>query len=66
MSAYSVTVRRRGTSPLTVTLLVGAATPGDAAQLATAVAERDRGGMFEAGRVRLARVAAGTELDAIG
>jgi hypothetical protein len=55
MEPYRVVVRRRGVSPLTLTLVVRAASAADAAGLAAAVAERDRGGMFEAGRVRPAR-----------
>ena len=62
MVPYQVTVRRRGSSPLTLTMLVGAASRDDAAGLATALAEHERGGMFEAGRVRVAPDA--SELDA--
>ncbi len=62
MIPYQVTVRRRGPSPLTLTMLVGADTRDDAAGLATALAEHERGGMFEAGRVRVAPDA--SELDA--
>ena len=62
MVPYQVTVRRRGPSPLTLTMLVGAESREDAASLATALAEHERGGMFEAGRVRVAPDA--TELDA--
>jgi hypothetical protein len=61
MIPYQVTVRRRGSSPLTLTMLVGASTRNEAAGLATGLAERERGGMFEAGRVRVAPEA--TELD---
>ena len=42
-------------------MLVGAASRDDAAGLATAVSEHERGGMFEAGRVRVAPDA--SELD---
>jgi hypothetical protein len=52
MSPYFVTVRRRGVAPLTVTMLVRADDPDAAAGLASVLAERDRGGMFEAERVR--------------
>jgi hypothetical protein len=62
MVPYQVTVRRRGPSPLTLTMLVGAGSREGAAGLATALAEHERGGMFEAGRVRVAPDA--TELDA--
>ena len=62
MVPYQVTVRRRGPSPLTLTMLVGAESREGAASLATALAERERGGMFEAGRVRVAPDA--SELDA--
>ena len=61
MVPYQVTVRRRGPSPLTLTMLVGAASSRDAAGLATALAEHERGGMFAAGRVRVAPDA--SELD---
>lgn len=61
MIPYQVTVRRRGSSPLTLTMLVGAESREDAAGLATGLAEHERGGMFEAGRVRVAPDA--TELD---
>jgi hypothetical protein len=62
MVPYQVTVRRRGPSPLTLSMLVGAESREGAASLATALAEHERGGMFEAGRVRVAPDA--TELDA--
>ena len=55
-------MRRRGSSTLTLTLLVGADSREGAASLATALAEHERGGMFEAGRVRVAPDA--SELDA--
>ncbi len=61
MIPYQVTVRRRGSSPLTLTMLVGAGSREAAAGLATALAEHERGGMFEAGWVRVAPDA--TELD---
>jgi hypothetical protein len=61
MIPYQVTVRRRGSSPLTLTMLVGAGTRDEAAGLATGLAEHERGGMFEAGRVHVAPEA--TELD---
>ncbi len=55
MAPFQVTVRRRGVSPLTLTMVVSAESAGQAAGLATTVAEFERGGMFEAGRVRRAR-----------
>ena len=62
MTPFQVTVRRRGPSPLTLTMLVGARSREEAAGLATGLAEHERGGMFEAGRVRVAPDA--SELDA--
>ena len=59
MTPFQVTVRRRGVSPLTLTMVVTAASPDQAAGLATTVAESERGGMFEAGRVRPARQSRG-------
>ena len=53
-SPYLVHVRRRGVSPLDTQLLVRAPTRAAAAKLATCIAERNRGGMFEATRVRRA------------
>ena len=53
-SPFQVTVRRRGVSPLTLTMVVAADDARQAAGLATTVAELERGGMFEAGRVRRA------------
>ena len=49
--AYRVVVRRRGVSPLRVHLHVRAESPRAAGELASAIAERDRGGMFEAAKV---------------
>ena len=63
MVPYEVTVRRRGPSPLTVTMLVGAGSRDAAAGLATALAEHERGGLFEAARIRVAPDA--SELDAV-
>lgn len=54
MSSYQVTVRRRGVSPLTLTMLVAARSRDEAGGIAAALAENQRGGMFEAGRVRSA------------
>jgi hypothetical protein len=61
MIPYQVTVTRRAPSPLTLTMLVGADSRDAAAALATGLAEHERGGMFEAGRVRVALDA--SELD---
>ena len=62
MTSYRVTVRRRGVSPLNLTLVVAAQSRDEAAGIATALAESRRGGMFEAGRVR--SVGAGAAVDA--
>jgi predicted transcriptional regulator len=51
---YYVTVERRGLSPLQTQLLVRAATHQAAGELASCIAERARGGMFEATKVRRA------------
>jgi hypothetical protein len=51
---YYVAVERRGVSPLQTQLLVRAATPQAADELASCIAERARGGMFEAINVRRA------------
>jgi hypothetical protein len=55
MSAYFVTVERRGVSPLKLKLLVRAESKDAAGGLASAIAERERGGTFEPARVRAAR-----------
>jgi hypothetical protein len=54
MAPYFVTVRRRGVSPLKQRLLVRATSGRMAGELATWLAERDRGGMFEPVHVRRA------------
>lgn len=65
MSSFRVSLRRRGVSPLSLTMVVAAASREEAAGLAVAVAEHERGGMFEAGRVKaLGPVAAGAAVDA--
>jgi hypothetical protein len=65
MSSFQVTVRRRGVSPLTLSMLVNAQSRDEAAGIATALAESERGGMFEAGRVKsLGAVAPGVLVDA--
>jgi hypothetical protein len=51
---FYVTVERHGTSPLEAQLLVRAPTPEAAGELASCVAERQRGGMFEPRKVRRA------------
>jgi hypothetical protein len=51
---YHVTVERRGVSPLRTRLLVRAPTHQAAGELASCIAERGRGGMFEATKVRRA------------
>ena len=65
MSSFQVTVRRRGVSPLTLSMVVNAHTRDEAAGIAMALAESERGGMFEAGRVKsLGTVASGVLVDA--
>ena len=65
MTSYQVSVRRRGVSPLGVTMVVAARSREEAAGIATALAENQRGGMFEPGRVRpLGRAGAGAAVDA--
>ena len=56
MNPYSVTVRRRGVPELEMRLLVQESSKLAAGELATAIAERRHGGMFEARRVRRALV----------
>lgn len=53
-TAYRVTVERRGVAPLDAQLVVRASSKRAAAELASWIAERKRGGMFEATNVRLA------------
>jgi hypothetical protein len=53
-TAYFVTVERRGVSPLEVQLLVRAPSKQAAGELASSIAERRRGGFFEATKVRRA------------
>jgi hypothetical protein len=52
MTAYFVTVRRRGVPRLDVTLLVRADSREAAAELAAGIAELRHGGVFESHRVR--------------
>lgn len=52
MSSFQVTVRRRGVSPLTLSMVVNARSREEAAGIATSLAESGRGGMFESGRVK--------------
>jgi hypothetical protein len=51
---HFVTVERRGVSPLEVQLLVRAPSKQAAGELASWIAERGRGGFFEATKVRWA------------
>lgn len=51
-TAYRVTVERRGVAPLGAQLVVRAASKRAAAELASWIAERERGGIFEATKVR--------------
>jgi hypothetical protein len=62
VTPYEVMVRRGGPWRLTLNMLVGARSRDDAAALATALAARERGGVFVAERVRVALEAG--ELDA--
>jgi hypothetical protein len=55
MSAYFVTVKRQGVSPLKLELLVRAESKDKAGELAAAIAESQSGGMFNASRVRPAK-----------
>ena len=65
MSSFRVSLRRRGVSPLSLTMVVAAASREEAAGIAVALAEHERGGMFEAGRVKgLGPVSAGAVGDA--
>jgi hypothetical protein len=63
MSAYFVTVERRGVSPLKLRLLVQAESEAAAGGLAAAIAERERGGMFEPARVKETRRRRGLVFD---
>jgi len=54
-AAYRVTVERRGDAPLEAQLVVRAASKRAAGELASWIAERKRGGMFETTKVQLAR-----------
>jgi hypothetical protein len=51
-TAYRVTVERRGVAPLDAQLVVRADSERAAAELASWIAERKRGGIFEATKVR--------------
>ncbi|HEY3189240.1 MAG TPA: hypothetical protein VGJ70_17270 [Solirubrobacteraceae bacterium] len=54
VAPYLVTVERRGVSPLETQLLVRAPSKRAAGELAACIAERKRGGTFEATKVRRA------------
>ena len=54
-ASYFVTVQRRGISPLATRLLVRAISREDAGALACWLAERERGGWFEATHIRRSR-----------
>ena len=54
-AAWFATVERRGTSPLATRLLVRATSREAAGQLASFLAERNRGGFFEPTRIRRSR-----------
>jgi len=64
MSAYFVTVERRGVAPLKLRLLVRAESKETAGGLAAHLAERERGGIFEAARIRPAGRRRGLHFDA--
>ena len=61
--AYTVTLERRGVAPLNIDLIVRAGSERDAAELASWIAERKRGGFFEATAVRRAPRNAVTDYD---
>jgi hypothetical protein len=63
MDAYFVTVERHGVSPLKLKLIVAAKSKDAAGGIASALAERERGGTFEPAHVRLARTRAGLSAD---
>jgi hypothetical protein len=54
VAPYFVTVQRHGVSPLQAQLLVRAPSKRAAGELASWIAERSRGGMFEATRIHRA------------
>ena len=54
VAPYFVTVERRGVAPLRVQLLVRAPSRRAAGELASWIAEHERGGIFEARRIRRA------------
>jgi hypothetical protein len=62
-AAYIVALERRGVSPLDIHLVVRADCERDAAELASWIAERKRGGVFEATAVRRATSDEVTEYD---
>jgi hypothetical protein len=62
-AAYTVTLERRGVAPLSIDLVVRAGSERDAAELASWIAERKRGGFFEATAVRRAPRNAVTDYD---
>lgn len=65
MSMFQVTVRRRGVSPLTLSMVVNAGSRAEAGGIAAALAESERGGIFEAGRVKsIGAAAPGVLVDA--
>lgn len=54
VAPYFITVERHGVSPLQVQLLVRAPSQRAAGELASCIAERSRGGIFEATQIRRA------------
>jgi len=62
-AAYRVTVERRGVAPLEAQFVVRAASKRAAGELASWIAERKRGGTFEATKVQPARRSEITDFD---
>jgi hypothetical protein len=52
LDTYAVTVRRSGVSPIRAEMLVAADSKRAAGELASVIAEQERGGIFEVANVR--------------
>jgi hypothetical protein len=52
LDTYAVTVRRSGVSPIRAEMLVAADSKQAAGELASTIAEQERGGIFEVASVR--------------
>ncbi len=52
LNTYAVILRRTGVSPIRAEMFVAADSKRAAGELAAAIAERERGGMFEVRKVR--------------